>query len=95
MAKDNVFRTEAAPPASVKPDSETMTVDYNLYSDLLYWLSLNGFTPEYTNLAKNLVHIRGKCKLCPYLCTEYEAANDKVSERVSMNQLTVALLVSL
>ncbi|KKY15254.1 hypothetical protein UCDDS831_g07714 [Diplodia seriata] len=64
------------------------TFDYNLYPDLVYWLSLNDFTPKYTNLAENLVHIHGKRKLCPYFCIEYKVANDKVSGRVSMNQLT-------
>ncbi|KAL0253392.1 hypothetical protein SLS55_010371 [Diplodia seriata] len=107
MAKDNVFRTEAAPPASVKPDPDTMwksppmmeqsgrTFDCNLYPDLVYWLSLNDFTPDYTNLAENLVYIYGKRKLCPYFCIKYKAANGKVSNRVFMIQLTVTSLISL
>lgn len=108
MAKDYIFRTEATPQGSVKPDPKefwstppsfppdsAQYFEHNIFPDLLYWISPNGFPEDYQGDACQHVHIRGKRKLCPYLAVEYTVSTTNEDKRVSMNQLTVAMLLCL
>lgn len=109
MAKDRKFRTEATPQGSVKPDmiklwtippilspdAHTKEYLWDLRPDLIYWLSLNGFSPEYTWALEQYTHVRFKRKLSPYCTVEYKRAKDTMSEKISMNQMAASSLIAL
>lgn len=82
-------------PPILSLDAHTKEYLWDLRPDLIYWLSLNGFLPEYTWALEQYTHIRFKRKLSPYCTVEYKRAKDTISKKISINQMAASSLIAL
>lgn len=67
--------------------------EFDLRPDCSYWLSLQGFNPEYRTQVKKYVFVTNKTIACPYLTVEFK--KDDETEQVAWNRVAAAASVAL